>query len=164
MTIGERIKNRRIELGLSVDELSNILGKNRATTYRYESNDIEKLPTTVLEPLSKVLRVSPGYLMGWENDAMQNGISINGTTNATRAEAPKLTERQNRIVLLFEKLTEAQQDNIIGRAEMLAEQNEHSINVYRAAQSKNNHEDEITSITVDRIQRLKDAPESDEDL
>ncbi len=66
MTIGERIKERRKELGLSVDELAEKLGKNRATIYRYESNEIEKLPTTVLEPLANALGVSPGYLMGWE--------------------------------------------------------------------------------------------------
>lgn len=66
MTIGERIKQRRKELGLSVDELAELLHKNRATIYRYESNEIEKLPTTVLEPLAKALGVTPAYLMGWE--------------------------------------------------------------------------------------------------
>ncbi|MCR5708124.1 MAG: XRE family transcriptional regulator [Ruminococcus sp.] len=65
MTIGERIKERRKQLGLTVDELAERLGKNRATIYRYESNDIEKLPTTVLEPLAKALDVTPAYLMGW---------------------------------------------------------------------------------------------------
>ncbi|PWJ13919.1 LexA family protein [Ruminococcus flavefaciens] len=68
MTIGERIKERRKELGLTVDELAERLGKNRATIYRYESNDIEKLPTTVLEPLAKVLNVTPAYLMGWKTN------------------------------------------------------------------------------------------------
>ena len=68
MTIGERIKQRRKELGLSVDELADKLGKNRATIYRYESNEIEKLPTTVLEPLADALGVSPGFLMGWEKN------------------------------------------------------------------------------------------------
>lgn len=69
MTVGERIRKRRKQLGLSVDELSDLLGKNRATIYRYESNEIEKLPTTVLEPLAKALNTTPSYLMGWgEND------------------------------------------------------------------------------------------------
>lgn len=71
MTIGERIKQRRKELGLSVDELADKLGKNRATIYRYESNEIEKLPTTVLEPLADVLGVSPGFLMGWEDESSE---------------------------------------------------------------------------------------------
>lgn len=66
MTIGERIKKRREELGISVDELAGKLGKNRATIYRYESSDIVKLPTTVLEPLANALKTTPAYLMGWE--------------------------------------------------------------------------------------------------
>ena len=66
MTIGERIKSRRIALGLSADDLALRLKKNRATVYRYESDEIEKLPTTVLEKLAEVLDVTPAYLMGWE--------------------------------------------------------------------------------------------------
>lgn len=67
MTIGERIKQRRKELGLSVDDIAEKLGKNRATIYRYESNEIENMPLDVIEPLARVLNVSPAYLMGWED-------------------------------------------------------------------------------------------------
>ena len=35
MTTGEKIRARRKELGLSVDELAAKVGKNRATIYRY---------------------------------------------------------------------------------------------------------------------------------
>lgn len=65
MNIGERIKERRKELNLSVDDIANKLNKNRATIYRYESNDIENLPIGILEPLAKILQTTPGYLMGW---------------------------------------------------------------------------------------------------
>lgn len=68
MDIGRRIKNRRLELGLSVDEVAARIGKNRATVYRYESSDIENLPTSILEPLAKALQTTPGYLMGWEDE------------------------------------------------------------------------------------------------
>lgn len=68
MTVGERIKNRRQELGFSVDEVAKRLGKNRATIYRYESGDIEDLPTTVLESIASVLDITPAELMGWEPD------------------------------------------------------------------------------------------------
>ena len=64
MTIGERIKQRRIELGLSVDEVAEKLGKNRATVYRYESNEIENLPVGTLEPLAKILETTPAQLSG----------------------------------------------------------------------------------------------------
>ena len=69
MTIGERISKRRQELGLTVDEVAEQLNKSRATVYRYENGEIEKLPTTVLEPLAKLLRTTPAYLMGWVDDA-----------------------------------------------------------------------------------------------
>jgi len=66
MTIGSRIKARRQELGISVDDLATKLGKNRATVYRYESDEIENMPLEVLEPLAKALNVTPAYLMGWD--------------------------------------------------------------------------------------------------
>lgn len=71
MTIGERIKQRRLELGLSVDEVAEKLGKNRATIYRYESNEIENLPVGTLEPLAKILETTPAKLMGWEDEELE---------------------------------------------------------------------------------------------
>jgi len=68
MTIGERIKMRRAILGLSADEVAERLNKSRATIYRYENGEIEKMPTTVLEPLAVVLQTTPAYLMGWEEE------------------------------------------------------------------------------------------------
>lgn len=67
-TVGERIKRRRKELELSVDDLADKIGKNRATIYRYESDEIENLPLNILEPLAQALGVTPAYLMGWENE------------------------------------------------------------------------------------------------
>ena len=64
MNIGDRIKQRRLELGLSVDELAEMIGKNRATVYRYENKEIEKLPVTVIQPLAEALGVPPSYLFG----------------------------------------------------------------------------------------------------
>lgn len=48
MSIGEKIKQLRKQLGMSVDELAIMLGKNRATVYRYEKGDIENLPLDML--------------------------------------------------------------------------------------------------------------------
>jgi repressor LexA len=69
MRVGDRIKKRRTELEMSVDELAAKLQKNRATVYRYESGEIENLPLSILEPVAEALHTSPAYLMGWEADA-----------------------------------------------------------------------------------------------
>lgn len=55
MNVGQRIKNRRKELGMSADKLAELINKNRATIYRYEKNEIENMPYDVIKPLAKVL-------------------------------------------------------------------------------------------------------------
>lgn len=75
MQIGERIKMRREALGLSADQVADKIGKNRATVYRYESNDIKNFPIEILIPLAEVLHTTPAYLMGW--DISGDGIPDN---------------------------------------------------------------------------------------
>lgn len=77
MTVGERIKNRRKELGISVDDIALAIGKNRATVYRYEKDLIEKIPTSILIPLAKVLNTTPDYLLGHEEDSQKEMIEMN---------------------------------------------------------------------------------------
>lgn len=67
MDVGKRIRERRKELNLSVDELAKKLNKNRTTVYRYEKGDIENLPMDILGPLAKALNTTPAYLMGWDD-------------------------------------------------------------------------------------------------
>jgi transcriptional regulator with XRE-family HTH domain len=68
MTVGERIKQRRKELGMSADDLATRLGKNRATVFRYENGDIEKLPVDILKPIADALQTTPQVLMGWVSE------------------------------------------------------------------------------------------------
>lgn len=74
MTIGERIKQRRKHLGMSAEKLGNLLGKNRATIFRYENGEIENLPIDILEPIAIALQTTPAYLMGWEEMEQSNDI------------------------------------------------------------------------------------------
>lgn len=74
MNTGDRIKQRRLELGLSADDLGAKIGKSRATIYRYENGDIENMPTPVLEPLAKALDTTPADLMGWEGQSKESNI------------------------------------------------------------------------------------------
>lgn len=75
MEVHERIKARRKELGLSVDEVADAINVSRSTYYRYESGDIEKISTTIVPKLCKVLKTSPAYLMGWdENEILESAI------------------------------------------------------------------------------------------
>lgn len=69
MKTGENIRKRRKELHMTVDELAEKIGKDRATVYRYENGDIESLPARkVLIPLAEALRTTPAELLGYEGE------------------------------------------------------------------------------------------------
>lgn len=74
MNIGQRIKERRKEIGMSAEELGRRVGKDRATIYRYEKGEIENLPLDVLEPIAEALRTTPQYLLGWEKVEKKNDV------------------------------------------------------------------------------------------
>ena len=103
MNIGDRIKQRRIELGLDADDLAKKIGKSRATVYRYENGDIENMPTTVLEPIAKALNVTPAYLMGWteeEESAISNlADELNKIKNRTQLYIQLLETYGNKITI-----------------------------------------------------------------
>lgn len=68
MTVGERIRNRRKELGLSADVVADKLAVDRTTVFRYERGAITKVPSDVLAQIAQILYTSPAYLLGMTDD------------------------------------------------------------------------------------------------
>lgn len=62
MTIGEKIKSRRKELGFSAEVIAEKLGVSPATIYRYESGDIRNIRSSLIVPLTRILRMDPTEL------------------------------------------------------------------------------------------------------
>lgn len=66
MSIGDRIKERRIELGITQEELAKKMGyKSRSSINKIELG-INDIPQSKIVKFAQILRVSPGYLMEWE--------------------------------------------------------------------------------------------------
>ena len=108
MSIGQRIRTKRKEMGMSVDELAARLGKDRSTVYRYEKGDIENLPLDVLEPIANALNTTPAALMGWVAEE-------SGQRTAELAQLYKrmrLDDDFYRMVQKLDKLSEPQLDSI----------------------------------------------------
>lgn len=65
--MGTIIKKRREQLGVSQEQLANILGyKSRSSINKIELNHTD-LPQSKIVALAKALSVTPAYLMGWED-------------------------------------------------------------------------------------------------
>ena len=108
MSIGQRIRTKRKEMGMSVDELAARLGKDRSTVYRYEKGDIENLPLDILEPIAKALDTTPAVLMGWV--AEESGQRT--TELAQLYKRMRLDDDFYRMVQKLDKLSETQLDSI----------------------------------------------------
>ena len=66
MGFKENIKNRRLELSLTLEDVSNKLGISKPTLQRYESGVISNVPFEKIERLAEILGIAPACLIGWE--------------------------------------------------------------------------------------------------
>ena len=88
MKIGEQIKSLRKKRGMSVATLANRIGVNRATIYRYENGDIDKLPYKTIVPIAEALGVSPTYFFGFSEDEIKDLLSNDSFIQSLREIIP----------------------------------------------------------------------------
>lgn len=102
MTIGERIKERRIELGLSQDELAKKVGyKSRSSINKIELS--RSLPASKITLMAKALETTEANLMGWED--------------AERAH-------EKRVMAYFNALSDTNKEMIVGLMRQLGDNHE----------------------------------------
>lgn len=105
MEIHERIRKRRIELELSMRDVAAALGVSPSTVSRYESSEIQNMGIDKIEALSKVLRCTPAYLMGWEDEIV--------------SDTPLSPEKI--LIQIFNELNSSGQQKLLERAQELLE-------------------------------------------
>lgn len=69
MEIKDKIKSRRLELGLTLDEVAQKIGVAASTFQRYESGEIKNMRRDKVKKIADVLELSPSYLMGWSEQS-----------------------------------------------------------------------------------------------
>ena len=78
MKLHERIKERRLSLGMTLLDVANALGVKEATVQRYESGEIKNPKHDTVLELAKIFRCTPAYLMGWEEDSLPQSVMYIG--------------------------------------------------------------------------------------
>ena len=77
MNIGQRIKQKRIELNMSQDELAKKVGyKSRSSIQKIEAS--RNLPLDKVTKMARALGCSESYLMGWEDHSNKSKIMMIG--------------------------------------------------------------------------------------
>lgn len=92
MTIYDRIRNRREELGMSQQELADKLGyKSRSAINKIEQG-LRDINQSKVAAFANALHTTPAYLMGWVDEKEKPAINDDG-----------LTEEQREIIELFDR-------------------------------------------------------------
>lgn len=95
-TLGDRVKELRLSLGWSQDELAKRMGyKSRSSINKIESG--RPVTQKIIVRLAEVLYTTPSYLMGWEEEENKITIEIDkewmdkvGTVDFTYSEIEEL--------------------------------------------------------------------------
>ena len=66
MEIRDILRNRRLELHLTMKQIADAVGVSEGTVSRWESGDIDNMRRDKIAALSKVLCLDPRVIMGWE--------------------------------------------------------------------------------------------------
>lgn len=63
MNLGDKIRTRRMELGMTMEDLGKAIGVQRSAINKYEKGIITDLKRSTIDALSKALNVSVFYLL-----------------------------------------------------------------------------------------------------
>lgn len=110
----ERVKERRIALGLSYQRLADKTGMSKSTLQRYEAGTIKNLPADKLGVLAAALETTPAYLMGW--DESDNKPPINEEQQKIKEDFLRLIKKRSTLLeycgINIDKLSETEIENL----------------------------------------------------
>lgn len=92
MNLGEKIKNRRLELNLTLEEVGKMVGVTKSTVMKWESGFIENMKRDKISLLAQALKVSPLWIMGLEDKNIKTGVVPIPLLGTIAAGTPILAE------------------------------------------------------------------------
>lgn len=68
MSFSKNLRQKRLEAGLTLEELAKKIETTKQTIQKYESGVIYNVPSDKIEKLAKALNTTPAVLMGWGDE------------------------------------------------------------------------------------------------
>ena len=96
MQMGQKIHDLRKSLGMSLEEVGNIVGVGKSTVRKWETGMIANMKRDKIADLAKALGTTPAYLMGWDE-------------KKDSPSEPQLTEGEKKVLELFRRIPEERQ-------------------------------------------------------
>ena len=74
--LANRLRTKRIENNLSLQDVAEKLGVSKVTVSRYETLDITNIPSDKIEGMARLYNTTPAFLMGWEDKKEKENINL----------------------------------------------------------------------------------------
>ncbi|WP_367569310.1 helix-turn-helix domain-containing protein [Lacrimispora sp.] len=71
MGMAERIKERRLVMDYTQEELAEKLGLQKSAIAKYENGRVENIKRSIIAQMANILDCSPAYLMGWSEEVQE---------------------------------------------------------------------------------------------
>ena len=110
MELYEKIKARRLELGLTLEDVGNIVGVGKSTVRKWETGNIADMKRDKIALLAKALNVSPLFIMGIDEEDPQ----------------PAISEKENILLSYYNQLNDLGKQEAIKRVSELTEISKYS--------------------------------------
>lgn len=150
MEIKNIIRQRRLELGLTYEELGKIVGVGKSTVRKWETGMIENIKRDNIVALSKALNISPALIMGWDEENIK---------------ANNLSDEDNSLLDNFHKLNDLGKKEAVKRVSELTEIYKYTkfnneITTFAAHTDENNpefakHDEEIAKKFISELKNKK---------
>lgn len=88
--INEILKERRLELQLTMLDVAKSVGVSEGTISRWESGDIANMRRDKIAALATTLKISPSVIMGWEEESSPLPSNIIPISKLKRKKVPML--------------------------------------------------------------------------
>lgn len=71
MFSSERLRERRLAMGLTLEQVGEVVGISRSAVQKYEKKVIKNVYTSTVELFAQALHCTPAYLMCWTDDPIE---------------------------------------------------------------------------------------------
>ena len=109
MSIGERIRNKRIELNMTQEELATSVGYTSKSTINKIELGINDIPLSKVCEFARALSTTESYLMGWKDDS----------SSSASDQAAVLDPAEEHLLSVYRDLNNDGRNKLLGYADDL---------------------------------------------
>lgn len=114
MEMSAKIKMLRNDLGMTLEEVGNIVGVGKSTVRKWENGLISNMRRDKIAKLAEALHTTPAYLMGWEEKKISDPTLL-------------LNDQDVKLIKNFKKLNDTGKNKVIDYAEDLSSNPQYQI-------------------------------------